>query len=49
MNIEELREWAEKHSIERKTVETFEGFLINYENDNPKEFDEVFGTINKKI
>ncbi len=48
MSIEELKEWVKKHSIERKTVEAFEGFLINYEIDNPKEYCKVFGIINKK-
>lgn len=48
MNIEELKEWVMKNSIEEKTVEAFEGFLKNYESGNPEEYGEVFGTINKK-
>ena len=49
MNIDELMEWVEKHSIEEKTAAAFKGFLLNYEINNPKEYSEVFGNIDKNV
>lgn len=48
MNIEEIIKWSIEHSIEKKTIEGFEGLLLNYEIDNPEEYKSIFGAIDKK-
>ncbi|OIK17182.1 hypothetical protein BIV60_00370 [Bacillus sp. MUM 116] len=43
MNTNKLREWAENHSIESKTIEGFWDNLSSYKYEQEKEFREIFG------
>lgn len=43
MDTNELRKWAEKHSIERDTIESFWEMFKNYQMEQNDEFIEVFG------
>lgn len=48
MNIEELRIWGETHNISRRTIESFKKLLINYELDDPVEYNAVMNEIDKE-
>jgi len=46
MNILELKTWAIKNNVEKKTKDSFVGFLNNYKNDDVKEYNEFIATKN---
>ena len=41
MNINELKMWAEEHSIPTRIVDAFKKLLVNYKADDPEEYAEV--------
>ncbi|MCH7324055.1 hypothetical protein LZ480_19530 [Solibacillus sp. MA9] len=43
MNTNELRKWAENHSIESNTIKGFWEMFNNYKEEQKEEFLEVFG------
>ncbi|MEB2299887.1 hypothetical protein LAV72_09670 [Lysinibacillus xylanilyticus] len=43
LNINALREWSEKHSVEKRTIKWFWRNLTSYEQEEKEEFLEVFG------
>jgi len=43
LNTNALREWSEKHSVEKRTIKCFWRNLTSYEQEQKEEFLEVFG------
>ncbi|XRG80752.1 hypothetical protein V5E38_10805 [Rossellomorea sp. GAMAL-10_SWC] len=43
MDTNELRKWAEKHSIESYTIESFWEVFVNYQKEQNDEFQKNFG------
>lgn len=49
MEINELKNWAIEHNIDKRIIEFFENLLINYEKDDPEEYNGFMQGIDKEM
>lgn len=45
MEINELKNWAKEHNVDKRIIESFKGLLVNYKRDESAEYSKIMNGI----